>query len=515
MKKTIFTMTWGLSSELTGMNRVMLRRAKLLSNKKYQSVILTSDYKRDYGRLERELRATGLIHPEVKLINIYEYYRQKFSSKVISTEAREYFEKSRVKFEDNYWVEDGGNYARYFDNGQYVKYKSWDNNGDLKFIDYFDENRVRISRNDFHELGYRSRETLFHPANNKKNQENYYTPDGFCFLTIWYNYETGAQQQVFLFDPKFSQALNFRNRPEFHKYWLDELCGLEAVKPIVITEDLAVADRLAKLDDDKAYKIFMLHNNHLSAPYTAGSKNLKAANKIIEQIPKGYTTVVLTKSQQLDLHSDIGNRGNIFVIPNFVETSSPAVEKRGNVFLIVSKLTAERQIDHAIKAMEIVVKANPNAELEICGNGAELVKLEKLVKELKLDKHIRFKGYVAAIDPVYASSLATMITSESEGMNYSYQESAINGTPTISYKINYGTSEWIEHDVNGLLVEANQIDELAEAMIQALDNPEHMANLGNAARIQAEEQFTEEIFRDNWLNLIEHTITNSPKINII
>lgn len=508
-------MTWDINSELTGMNKVMLRRSKLLNNKKYQSVILTSDYKRDYDRIEREFRAIGLLHPDVKMINIYEYYRQKFSSKVISAEARQYFEKSRVKFEDNYWVEDGGDYARYFDNGQYVKYKRWDENGVLKFIDYFDENRVRSSRNDFHELGYKSRETLFHPANNKKNQENYFTPDGFCFLTIWYNHETGSQQRVFLFDPKFSKALDFRNRPEFHKYWLEELCDLEVVKPVVITEDLAVADRLANLDDDKAYKIFMLHNNHLTAPYTVGSKITKQANKVIEQIPKGYTTVVLTKSQQLDLHSDIGNRGNIFVIPSFVETSSPTIEKRENVFLIVSKLIAERQIDHAIKAMEIVVKANPTAKLEICGSGAELVKLKKLVKELKLDKHILFKGYVAAVDIVYKSSLATLITSVSEGLNYSYQEAAINGTPTISYGINYGPNEFIKHDVNGLLVEANQIDALAEAMIQALDNPEHMMNLGNAARLQAEEKFTEEKFRNHWLDVIEHTINHSPKSNLI
>lgn len=508
-------MTWSLSSELSGMNKVMLRRSKLLNTKKYRSVILTSDYKREYNSIERELRATGMLHPDVQLINIYEYYSEKFSSKIISEEARQYFELSRLKYEDDYWIEDGGEYARYFIDGTMVKYKSWDADGSLKFVDYFDGNRIRKSRSDFHELGYKSRETVFHPTNNKKNQENYYTPEGFCYLTIWYHHETGAQQRVFLFDPKSPKALEFRNRPEFHKYWLDELCGLEAVKPIVITETLAVADRLAKIDDEKAFKIFMLHSNHLASPFTVGSGIAKLAKNLIDQIPKGYTTVVLTKEQQLDLHSDIGNRGNIFVIPNFVDTSSPIVEKKNNVFLVVSKLMNERQIDHAIKAMEIVVKVNPNAELAICGSGAELVKLKKLVQDLALEKHVHFKGHVAAIDPLYASSLATLITSESEGMNYSYQESAVNGTPVISYKINYGTSEWIEHDVNGLLVEANQIDELAETMIRALDNPEHMANLGNAARIQAEEQFTEEKFRDNWLNLIEHTITHSPKINII
>lgn len=508
-------MNWDVNTELTGMNKVMLRRSNLLSNENFNPVILTSDYKRDYARIEAELRATGMLHPNVKMLNVYDYYRQKLSSDIVSSQARELYETSRVKFEDDFWVEDGDDFARYFDNGQYVKYKKWDDNGVLKFIDYFDENRVRTSRDEFHERGYKSRETLFHPANNKKNQENYFTADGFCFLTIWYNHLTGGQQRVFLFDPKFPKAFDFRNRPEFHKFWLAELCELEAVKPVAISEELTVADRVAGLKDDLAFKIFMLHNNHLEAPYTVGSKQVKNAAAVLESIPKGYVTIVSTEAQQLDLHSDIGNRGNIAVIPAAVQTTAPQIEKRPTVFSVVTKLTANRQVDHAIKAMEQVVKEHPEAQLEIYGTGGELSKLEKLVDTLKLTKHILFKGYVKVIDEAYVSTLATLITSKAEGSSYTYQEAAINGTPVISYNINYGPAQYIQHEDNGYLVEADQIDELAKAMSYALENPAHMNELGERAQLQAQQLFTEQQFKEKWVQAVNTAIHHSPKINLV
>lgn len=419
------------------MNKVMLRRARLLSNAQYKPVILTNNFHKDYKAIERELRATGKLHPDVEMLNVYDYYRDKFSSQTISQASRELYEKSRIKFEDDYWVEDGGDYARYFENGHYVKYKRWAEDGSLSIIDYFDDNRVRTSRDEFHPIGFKARETLYHPANNKKNQENYYTQDGFCYLTVWYNYETGAQQRIFLFDPKFPKVIDFKNRVEFQSYWLEELCRLEAVKPIVISESASVADRVEMMKDENAFKIFMLHNNHLNAPYTKGSDFVKGTLPILESIPKGYTTVVLTEEQRLDLHSDIGNRGNIKVIQTPVESTNPIVARQDNLFTMATRLVDNKQVDHAIKAMEKVVQAFPTASLEIYGVGPEMKNLQKLITDLKLKKNVSLQGYNFDLDIAYSRSLATLVTSKAEGTSTAMQEAASNGTPTIAYKIKY------------------------------------------------------------------------------
>lgn len=504
-----------MNIEQTGVNKVMLRRSRLLTNKQNKVVILTNNFNKNYSVIERELRVTGQLHPEVELLNIYNYYRDKFSMKEISQKSRELYKQNRVKFEDDFWVEDGDEYARYFENGSYVKFKRWDKEGNLLFIDHFDENRIRISRDEFHPIGYRIKETLFHPSNNKKNQENYFTQDGFCYLTVWFNYATGSQQRVFLFDPKFPKAVDFKNIGEFQSYWLEELCRLEAVKPIVLAETVALADRVASLSDELAYKIYMLHSNHLEAPYTQGSGFLKSATAALAEIPKGYATVVLTEAQRKDLHSDSGNRGNILVVQNAVETKKPTVERQTNLFTMMTRLTPHKQINHAIEAMVIVCKEHPEAQLEIYGKGQEKKSLKELIEKLNLEKNVLLKDYSFEIDEIYSRSLATLITSKSEGTSLALPEAAINSTPTIAYKINYGPAQYMEHDKNGLLVEADQIEQLASAMIHALENPAHMEELGKAAQKQAKELFTEEKFQAGWLEVIDYAINKSPKINMI
>lgn len=515
MRKTLFIVGSDMNTQPNSVNKVMLRRSRLLSNPQFKPVLLTINFNKNYELIERELRATGQLHPEVELLNLYDYYRAKFSTKEISQKSQELYRKNRSKFEDDFWVEDGGDYARYFENGHYVKFKRWDKNGNLTYIDYFDENRVRISREEFHPIGYLARETLFHPKNNKKNQENYYTPDGFCYLTVWFNFETGAQQRVFLFDPEFPKAIDFKNRVEFQSYWIAELCRLEAVKPIVIAEGIAMAERVAPLSDELTYKVFMWHSNHLCAPYTQGSGFLKAAEAAVEVIPKGYATVVLTEAQKLDLHSDSGNRGNIMVVPLAVESAGSNVAREENLFTMVTRLTAERQVSHAIQAMELVCKEFKDARLEIYGTGAERKKLKELITSLKLDENIQLMGYQTAIDDVYSRSLATVVTSKSAGTSLAMQEAASNATPTIAYEINYGPAQYITHNENGLLVEADQIKQLAGAMIYALEHPQRMNELGEAAQQQAQQLFTDQQFRDGWLEVLDFAIHHSPKMNMI
>ncbi|GEK35197.1 glycosyltransferase [Kurthia sibirica] len=515
MKKTLFMSAWDMDVEKGGVNKVMLRRSYLLKNKKYQPVLLTMDYKPNYKEIQNELRATGQLHLDVKILNIFDYYREKFATDVISEVERQHFEKSRQKFEDDYWVEDAGDHARYFFNGRYVKYKRWNEDGSLRVVDYFDENRVRISREEFHIAGYKIKETLFHPANNKKNQERYFTPNGFCFITFWFNYTTGALQRIFLFDPKFSKALDFKNRQEFQSYWLTELCRLEAVKPIIIVDGAVTADRVAAVDDELVDKVFVLHGNHLVAPYTKGSGFRKAIQPIIDAIPKGYATVVLTDAQRQDLHSEVGNRGNIHVIPNTVYSNEPQVDKNPFQLAMVCRLVPAKRVEHAIKAIHSLIEDIPEIQLTIYGIGDEEENLQKLIADCQLEAAVKLMGYTNKTDEIYRSSAALVMTSEAEGLSLCMQESFLNGTPVISYDINYGPAQYIVNDVNGYLVENGQIDALAEAMKKIILDPQHASKLGAAAQKLAEEQFDEQTYIKRWEDVLNFAASKGPKLTII
>lgn len=515
MKKTIFVVSAEMNVKPVGIHKAIFDRVRVLNTNDYNPVLLTTDFKKDYKQVERELHATGKLQLDVPILNLYDYYRNKFSSSTISPKAKAHFETNREKFEGDYWVEDGGSHARYFDNGRYVKYKRWDEDGALMIIDYFDENRVRICREEFHPDGYKSKETIYHPSNNKKNQENYYTSDGFCYLTYWFNYTTGGQQRAFLFDPKFPKAIDFKNRAELQSYWLEELCRLEVVRPLMISDGMTISERVVNVDDRLVDKVYVMHSGHLTSPFTLGSGIRKSLQPIISVIPKGFATVVMTEAQREDLHSDIGNRGNIHVIPNSIESLGSDVERDLKKFVMVTRLAADKQVDHVITAMVKVVKQDPEAQLAIYGEGAERENLQTRIDELKLSEHIQLHHYTDSIDDVYSGALATIVTSQYEGLSRAYQEASINGTATISYDFKYSPAEYIHNDVNGYLIEANSVEQLTEAMMAALENPEHALKLGAAAKAQAEIVFSEESYKRKWLTILDEAIHNSPKINYI
>ncbi len=509
MKRTLFMTAWDMDVEKGGVNKVMLRRSALFSNQDYRSILLTMDFKMNYPEIASELRATGQLGRDVEIMNVYDYYREKFASKDVSSKQVEMYKQNIKKFEGDYWVQDGGYFARYFMNGSYIKYKQWDDDGILKFIDYFDENRVRSRREEFHPEGYKIRETLYHPANNKKNQERYFTPDGFCFLTMWFNYQTGSQQRIYLFDPSHKKVVDFANRVEFHTYWLEELCRTEVVKPVIIVDGAATAERVINVDDDLAYKIFMIHANHFQEPYTLGSPYLEAVQPILDIIPKGYPVVVLTELQQLDLHKEIGNRGNIHVIPNYVELPVVKAEKDPMLVTLVARLAKEKRIDQAIEAFIEVARDVPGAKLEIYGIGEEEAELKKLIKKLKINHSVKLMGYTNRIDEVFAKSAVSLITSKAEGFSFVMLESFANHTPVVSYEINYGPAQVIKDGENGYLVPDGDIEALADRIKKVLENPDEAERMGNNAYNLIEESYTPEIYFNKWRDLIEQTIAEN------
>lgn len=511
MKRTIFMTAWDMDVEKGGVNKVMLHRSALFSNKDYRSVLLTMDFKMNYQEIASELRATGQLNKDVDIINVYDYYRQKFSSKEVSNEQKERYEQNVKKYEGDYWVQDGDYFARYFMNGTYIKYKQWDDDGILKFIDYFDENRVRNRREEFHKDGFKIRETLYHPANNKKNQERFFTPDGFCFLTMWFNYETGKQQRIYLFDPSHKKVEDFANRKEFQTYWLEELCRTEVVKPVVIVDGAATAERVIEMDDDLAFKIYMLHSNHFEEPYTIGSSYREAVQPILDIIPKGYPVVVLTEQQQQDLHKEIGNRGNISVIPNSVELPVAKVEKDPLLVSLVARYTKDKRIDQAIEAFLEVARDVPGAKLEIYGAGNEEAELKKLIKKLKVHHSVKLKGYTNRTDEVFAKSAVSLVTSKAEGFSLVMLESFANHTPVVSYEINYGPAQIIKDGETGYLVPDGDIEALADRIKKVLDNPAEAKLMGDNAFNLIKESYTPEIYYNKWRNLIEQTIEENKE----
>jgi len=70
------------------------------------------------------------------------------------------------------------------------------------------------------------------------------------------------------------------------------------------------------------------------------------------------------------------------------------VQRKSNVIVYSGHLTKESGVQLALEALPKLVKLFPEIELRIIGNGPVEDALHKRVKELKLEEHVNFTGFI-------------------------------------------------------------------------------------------------------------------------
>lgn len=134
-----------------------------------------------------------------------------------------------------------------------------------------------------------------------------------------------------------------------------------------------------------------------------------------------------------------------------------------------------------------------NAKLVIAGSGLESEKLRKQVEDLSL-KNVFFAGQVtnkekiSLIKNCSALVLPSHLRSEAYGMVL--VEASMMSKPMISCEIGTGTSYVNSHDETGLVVEAENVGEMHEAMQSILNDNNLAENFGNNARKRYELLFS-------------------------
>lgn len=482
MKRKIFMISHDSDVNKGGINSVMFSRSHLFDNDKYSSDIVTLDYKGHYHEIEQQLKDDGRLSPNSKIINVYDYYRDKFSTGQVNEEMQEHYAKNLQKEEGNYHYNFEGDVGRYFENGQYVKFKRWDENGRLLVVDYFMESRVRIAREEYHVDGYMSKKTTYHPSTNKTTQVHYYTKEGFCYLTSWFNFTTGKQIRVLLFNPKEKHAVPFVNFQDFHTYFLNELCSLQDVKPIVICDGPSTARKVQGMSPDKAVRIYTLHSHHLEAPYEFGGK-IKERHSVILSNPDNLApVVVLTERQKDDIEKQLSDHKlNLRVISHALDIEKVNVEKQDNLIVIVGRFSEIKRFSLLVDAFKIVLDSVPDAKLHFYGEGSTKEKIKTQISKLKIQDSVSLMPYTVEKNEKLASALFTINTSEFEGQGLVILEAMAQKTPVLAFDISYIVRE-VQDNIAGKVVPNGDVEKLAEAMIDWLYKPEEVKALGEKAQ---------------------------------
>jgi glycogen(starch) synthase len=204
----------------------------------------------------------------------------------------------------------------------------------------------------------------------------------------------------------------------------------------------------------------------------------------------GCSKIVLAQGRQFV--PDISFRSS--VIYNGVEC--PALPPRpfptdAPRVLCVGRLSAEKGVDVAIAGFASIVERFPQARLIIAGDGPLKADLEQQALELKIRDFVDFVGWVIPemIPSLINTATLVVMPSRSEGLPLVALEAALMARPIVATRVG-GLPEVVLHQENGLLVEPEDHNALAEAMAMLLDQPETARSMGEAARCRVQTVFS-------------------------
>jgi len=166
----------------------------------------------------------------------------------------------------------------------------------------------------------------------------------------------------------------------------------------------------------------------------------------------------------------------------------PATERATRpTFLYLGRLKRYKGVEFALRALAIARAARADVTLDICGQGDDRPRLERLATELGLNDAVRFLGYVPDEEKqrLLRRAWAVVFPSPKEGWGIANIEAAACGTPALASD-SPGLRESVQNGVTGYLVPHGDSQALADRMLALAADPAAVERLGRAARTFAE-----------------------------
>lgn len=182
--------------------------------------------------------------------------------------------------------------------------------------------------------------------------------------------------------------------------------------------------------------------------------------------------------------------------------------------LCVGRLSREKGFDVALDAFAIVKKRVPNVRLEIVGDGTERDVLGERILYLGLGDQAALSGWAApdAIPPLMEAATMVLVPSRSEPFGLVALEAALMQRPVVAAAVG-GLPEVVSQGETGFLVQPENPDALAEAVLRLLENRTLAERMGRAARARALEDFSLETHVSRYEELYARITGNAPGFN--
>jgi glycosyltransferase involved in cell wall biosynthesis len=167
------------------------------------------------------------------------------------------------------------------------------------------------------------------------------------------------------------------------------------------------------------------------------------------------------------------------------DAAAPRAERP--TFLYLGRLKRYKGVEFALHALAAARRERADIALDICGQGDDRARLERLARELGVGGAVRFLGFVTEEEKrrLLRRAWAVVFPSPKEGWGITNVEAAACGTPALASDSD-GLRESVSDGETGYLVPHGDAAALAQRMLVLAGDPALVARLGRAARAFAE-----------------------------
>lgn len=188
---------------------------------------------------------------------------------------------------------------------------------------------------------------------------------------------------------------------------------------------------------------------------------------------------------------------------NYEKNNSPI--ERENIILAVGSLKEVKGFDMLIDSFNNL--SENNWRLIILGEGEIREKLETQIKKLNLKKKVFLPGHTKDTSSYYKKASLFILSSRSEGYPNVLCEAMSYSCTPIAFNCPTGPKDIIEHQKNGILVEAENTRKLTEEIEKLMEDSELRVKLGEEASNISNNLHINRISKE-WEELAKNTIKN-------
>jgi glycosyltransferase involved in cell wall biosynthesis len=216
------------------------------------------------------------------------------------------------------------------------------------------------------------------------------------------------------------------------------------------------------------------------------------AQRFIRYILREAALVIVLSDQWKERLLRICPAANIEVLANGVALPDLQLrreELRANL-VFLGNLARSKGIYDLLHAFARIAKRFPDVKL-ICAGGGAAAKARAMAARLDLEGRVEFPGWVDAAQTrhLLAGATAFVLPSYAEGLPMALLEAMSWRLPVVATPVG-GVPQLVQHRSNGLLVAPGNIEQLAAALAEVLEDAALRRRLGTAARTTIEDRYS-------------------------